>query len=84
MSTSETGASSVIWTSDIINSPKKRYEKVKEEKQRRIKEWKNSLTELTESAKRLLDKYNVQKGILKTKIRYIFFFILSPGGINYI
>jgi len=70
MSTSETGASSVIWTSDIINSPKKRYEKVKEEKQRRIKEWKNSLTELTESAKRLLDKYNVQKGILKTKIRF--------------
>jgi len=43
MSTSETGASSVIWTSDIINSPEKRYEKVKEEKKRRIEKWKNSL-----------------------------------------
>ena len=27
MSTSETGASSVIWTSDIINSPRGEYEK---------------------------------------------------------
>ena len=49
MSTSETGASSVIWTSDIINSPKKRYEKVKEEKQRRIKEWIASMAEIQDN-----------------------------------
>jgi len=70
MSTSETGASSVIWTSDIINSPKKRYEKVKEEKERRIKEWKSSLTELTERAKKLLNKYNDLKDILEERIAY--------------
>ena len=47
MSTSETGASSVVWTSDSINSTEKRREKVKEEKKRRIKEWKRDLAKLT-------------------------------------
>jgi DNA repair exonuclease SbcCD ATPase subunit len=70
MSTSETGASSVIWTLDIINSPEKRFKEVKKEKRRRIDEWKRSLTKLTKNAEELLEEYNNQKDILKTKIRF--------------
>ncbi len=71
MSTSETGASSVIWTSDIINSPEKRYEKVKEEKKRRIEKWKNSLVKPTKNAEKLIKKYNKQKEILEAEIEDI-------------
>lgn len=69
MSISVTGASSVIWPSDIIDSPEKRFKKVKEEKKRRIKEWKDSLTKPTKNAEELIKKYNAQKKALVENIR---------------
>jgi hypothetical protein len=58
MSTSETGASSVVWTSDSINSTEKRREKVKEEKKRRIKEWKRDLAKLTKEEDQIKELIN--------------------------
>lgn len=45
-----TGAREVVLKKDIIKTVQQRFEKVKAEKARRIKEWKESLTDLTDDA----------------------------------
>jgi len=52
----------IISKEDIIKTVQQRFEKVKAEKAKRIKEWKESLTDLTNDAK------NKKKNILKRLI----------------
>lgn len=46
-----TGAQIVVLKTDIMKTVEQRFEKVKAEKSRRIKEWKDSLADLTNNAK---------------------------------
>lgn len=59
-SKSVTGARGVVLKKDIIKTVEQRFEKVKSEKARRIKEWKESLTDLTEDAKNQKRKYTAE------------------------
>jgi|GEM_PF-592917 len=52
-----TGARNIVSKKDIIKTVEQRYEKVKAEKAKRIKEWKESLTVLTNDASKKKDKY---------------------------
>jgi uncharacterized protein YhaN len=51
------GSRGVVLKKDIIKTVEQRFEKVKAEKARRIKEWKESLTDLTEDAQNKKDEY---------------------------
>lgn len=51
------GAEKVILKDDFIKTVEQRYQRVKAEKARMIQEWKDSLTDLTTNAKRLIKEY---------------------------
>lgn len=51
------GAEKAILKDDIIKTVEQRYQRVKAEKARMIQEWKDSLTDLTTNAKRLIKEY---------------------------
>ena len=55
-----TGARGGVLKKDIIKTVEQRFKKVKSEKARRIKEWKESLTDLTEDAKKQKRKYTAE------------------------
>lgn len=51
------GAEKVVLKEDVIKTVEQRFEKVKAEKERRIKEWKESLTDLTDDAQKKKKEY---------------------------
>lgn len=63
-----TGARNIVSKKDIIKTVEQRYEKVKAEKARRIKEYKESLTELTNDASNQKKKYIEKIGELYDEI----------------